>query len=190
MTTWADGTSGNRAASLLEDEFYDPSLAARGYLAETFNPQSCSNTSALTSGTQYFTKINLRAGVVYTNMYFICTGVGISPTLLKLGIYDKLGNLLRASADIKGTENASGTRKAPLSSTLTPTTTDMYFASTLWTGGTGLFVVRGFGSTFDSRKPGSSVGYMGTTIGQTDMQNSATINFAGTSMLPHWIGVD
>lgn len=167
----------------------DPALTRQNLLAETFPRNTAANNTAVATGVEYQVGITLKPGTTVAKLLVEATAVGTAPTLLKMALRDVTGARLAISGDASGTNNATGVKAYSMLVAYPVVTWDMYYACFLWVGGAGISLVRGLGHSIDTRAPGATYGHMGNVSAQSDIQTSATINFAGTSMLPLWIGV-
>jgi hypothetical protein len=71
-----------------------------GLLAQNFDPTGAPSTIALTAGTVYLSRINIRAGMTVNNVWYAINTVGAgASTGCFVGLYNSAGTLLSASAD-------------------------------------------------------------------------------------------
>lgn len=195
MGNWRDGSSTGRTAAELEAFLApaeglvpDPYQAALGQLGENFNLTAAANTSALSNGVEYYMAIRLVKNVQVTKLIVMSTVIGTAPTLLKMGIRDKTFNRVAVSGDQKATDNAVGKRAFSMLSAITPTATDLYYATILWTGGAGFSINRGLSHAIDTRNPGATSAPFALATGRADIDAGiVTPPFTGTAQLPLWV---
>ena len=161
--------------------------SALGYYAETHPRTGLVNNSIQVSGTIYAVAIGLLAGDVVTNIICSCNTAGATLTLVKLGIYDAAGTLIGVTTDVKAAFASTGAIASQLSTPLTITRTDGYYAAMITTGTTPPTLDR---SATAAAAVGAAPGGMrlsSTMASQTDLVANAT--FGAASPIAYWFGV-
>lgn len=157
-----------------------------GYFAETSDLPCAAATALAATQTVYGMAVGLLGGDVVTNMTVGLQTIGVSVTLMKVGIYTKTGTLLASSADQSSVMNGTtGFKTITLTNQangqpLTIPSDDLYYAALLAVGaGTQptLLQPKGALNTFQAINSASSQTVVQT--GQTDLPASAT--FTATS---------
>lgn len=168
-------------------------LTARGLISESYPILSAGAgvipTTGSANGSLVGSLIPLVAGDVITNIVVYVTVTGASLTLVKLGLYDKTGVFLKASADVDTSFNSgTGYKVIALSSTYTVTTTDGYYAAYVGfgSGATGPTLMRGTGTVGTAAAVGSGVRGSMAVASQTDMSGNIT---PSTAEAAFWFGV-
>lgn len=167
-------------------------MEAQGYYAETFPRQAPASAAAGATGVAYFMAVGLLAGDVVSNLTVDCGTVGGTMTLVKVGLYDKLGNRLCVSAESSASFASTGTKTLPmiLQSNGTPfvvPTDDLYFCAFLGVATTVPALSRGVGLAA-GQGPGA-VGVRAVQGSQTDLQASHTLAYNSGTAVTMWMGV-
>jgi hypothetical protein len=158
-------------------------LTARGLITESFSHISAT-VAALTptSGRVYWSAIGLRAGDVVTNIHVNATGVytlgGGTISMVKVGLLDTSGTVLKASADVQAAYTSTGVKTHALASTYTAPADGAYLCAILYVaGGTPPTTAPTFGRAANDLSQGSAVGSGVNLFGDTSA-TSAT-DFTG-----------
>lgn len=141
----------------------NPENSARGILGESV-PYTVSMgqfipTSGNTNGTVQLSLVGLFAGQIVTNLICFVVVAGAALTFVKMGIYNKTGSLLGATAECStsgGFNTTTGFKVIPLLAPIVIPNTDGYYVGFLQWGNlsTGATIMRGNSST----NSGSAIG--------------------------------
>jgi hypothetical protein len=167
----------------------NPSLAARGLIAETGNPGNSIGGIAMTDGVIHFIGINLFAGMRITGAGVVIATAGATVTLSKAGLYTKAGALLGATADQGTSWQTAGSYTIPFTAAVNVSTTDMYYAAIIAKGGTVPAPLRTGQSMVAAGAINSGSLPFGIQAAQTDLISSATIVAGSGSPPVPWIGL-
>jgi len=170
-------------------------VTARGLISETYpfgGGGSSSNipTAGTTNGTLVRSLLGLNNGDVITNLVCFMFTNGTSLTFVKMGLYDKTGNFLKATAESSASFN-SGTGvfvSLALTSTYTATATDGYYVGFLQfgSGATGATLARSISTTGSGAALTGGVVLSGANATQTDISGNLALTAGGTT---YWFGV-
>ncbi len=142
-----------------------------GLITETCQRGMIATSGAETSGRVTGCPVYLFAGEVITGIVAVCSGAGSAQTLVKLGLLDTNGNVLRATADVKADFTTTGDKAENLTSTFTVVSDGVYVAAFLGVGGTQPSLGRMAGGPATGGAPFGAgtarVTYL--AVGQTDM---------------------
>lgn len=121
-------------ATLPEQFLYAP----RGIIGETQDPGSLIGAVATTSQVIYLCGVGLRGNVTVSQigMAVQVAGAGATPTLIKLGLYNRLGAKLGETANIAGDAGwtSVGVKLFPLTTPIAITGADIYYCAFLSNG--------------------------------------------------------
>lgn len=117
-----------------------------GFSGWTYDPALALNSSLLTNGTLYLSKVNIPDDVSVTKLYWWITAVGATPTAGQnwVGIYSAAGTLL-ASAGVDADITSTGLKTTTIASTAL-TAGSFYWVALLFNAGTAPTLSRGTGS--------------------------------------------
>ena len=157
-----------------------------GVLAETVPRSSIVASSAAASGTLDGTAVILRAGMLVTNISLGIRTAAVAPTLSRVGLYDKNGNLLASSIDQGASWATIGLKTIAVSVPYLVPTTDLYYLAWICVAGTGPGI-------WTTAVPSAQAQAMGVPIGSgllpyfttpslSDLANPATIANPGGSL--------
>lgn len=168
---------------------------AHGFLAETFDIRMTNTTGIPTanaaSGTMTMQLIGLRAGDVITNISVASGGTnGTALTFAKLGLFDKSGNFLAATASASATFNTGNNtiRTVALTSPYTIPADDGYYVTFLQygSGATGCQLRALSAATINGNPSGSFPRPSALVTNQTDISGNVTPAAETNS---YWFGV-
>lgn len=166
----------------------NPSLAARGLIAEAGPVNNSIGGLALVDGTIHFVSVSMFAGMRISGTCIGITTAGVALTLSKVGLYDTSGNRLAISADQGTAWQSAGPQTIPFTAAVTITTTGIYYGAIISKGGTPAAPFRIGQSMVGMGVVNSGLLPFGLQAGQTDLIASATIVAgSGSSPIP-WFG--
>lgn len=134
-------TLGTRTTTL--ESQGDFRASEHGFLYWNYDVNIAAQTSVLTSGTAYMSKVNVRSAITATNLNYIVSTAGTTLTSGQnfVGLYDSSGNRIAVSADLTTDWGSSGYKTTPF---VTPASLSAgaYYAAWLTVGATGITVAR------------------------------------------------
>lgn len=171
------------------DKSWDEILGAgMGLLGWTAPKDQALNTTILVDGTVYFVAMPLRVGTLVSKVWVAPSAGGATFTLAKLGLYDKLGNKLAATADLAQALTATGPLSGTLATPYSVPADDLYYGAIVVKASVTLPTLFRVGtSTVLNGAIGSGARQYGTQAGQTDLPTAATI--VNSSVIGVWMGV-
>lgn len=158
-----------------------------GLIAESFPSGAIDATWALVTGKTYFMAVGLCAGDVISNVHLVVNGAGSGTTLAKVGLYDKTGTRLAASADLGTAWHSVGRKTHALATPYTVPADDLYYVAVLhvWTT-TAATMPRGAAGGGTETAIGSNPRTYATEASQTDLDATATLADGERTL---WVGV-
>jgi hypothetical protein len=161
----------------------------QGLMGQNFDRQVGQGGVIAIDGTVYFMLVPLRAGDVVSSISVHVTTIGVTPTVSKVGLYSKLGNLVASSAELGAVwTTAAGTKTSVFTTPFTVPADDVYYAAVVCKAATLPTLLRGSNSTAFSAVGNGAVP-IGVQTGQTDLPASATITFGSGAPFAFWIGL-
>jgi hypothetical protein len=168
-------------------------MTAQGLLGETASRVSARGLATnYTNQRVYYILAELTAGDSIASLSVVVSTGGTGTTLVKLGIYDTAGNLLRATGDNHASFNgATGLITTNLTSAYVVPTSGAYYLAFLSVGGTPPVLLSPSSTVADAgwtKLLGSGVAPCAFQSSQTDLPNPASFTSNSTGALPIWIG--
>lgn len=166
-------------------------LSAQAILAETHSRQTSTMAStALVSGTAYFSAIVMRAGTVVTNITVSVSVAGAAVTLSKVGLFTTAGAQLAVSADQGTSWQTTGNKTIAMATPYVVPTSGVYYVAAIAVfTSTAPALIRGStgaGSILAGTAIGSGILPFGVQLVQADMPSPATIILGTNVALAVW----
>jgi hypothetical protein len=159
-----------------------------GFLWENYSRNAVGSSSALVSGTAYFSLFAAMPGKTLTGLAFDVITAGSGQTLVRAAVCDATtGAIVAQSADEKVTFQGTGIKVATLTSSVSVTVPTAYYAVLIGVGGTQPFLSRGNAST-DAQRYGSNAYSFGRLTGQTDIPTTGPNAGSGQALWVAGVG--